>query len=1129
MEKTIEQTYQKKSQLEHILLRPDSYIGSVEPVNCSAWVIDDESRLVQRDITYTPGLYKIFDEVLVNAADNKQRDKTMNKIEVTIDAATNSITVWNNGASIPVVMHAEEHMYVPELIFGHLLTSSNYDDDERKTTGGRNGYGAKLANIFSTRFEVEANDGERGLNFKQVYSTNMTVRDNPRVTKAKSVKSFTRVTFFPDLARFKMTALDSDTLALLKRRVYDMAGISDRSLKVVLNGSPVPVASFKDYVAMFQNGTPFVYERLNERWEIAVGVSNGQFVQVSFVNAISTTKGGRHVDAVVNLITAAVAEKASKKTKTAIKPFQVKNHMAVYVNCLVENPAFDSQTKDTLTTQAKFFGSKVEIGDALMKRVCKVGLVERVSAWSKFKETAELTKASGTKRVNLRGIPKLDDANWAGGAHSAKCTLILTEGDSAKTLAISGLSVVGRDRFGVFPLRGKLLNVRDCTQAKMMANAEIQALVDILGLKFGVEYTAENVKTLRYGSVMIMADQDHDGSHIKGLVINFIHAFWPSLVRLPGFLCEFITPIIKVSKSGTDPISFYTMPEYATWASAHPSGWVAKYYKGLGTSTSAEAKDYFGAISKHRIAFSYEGEDSDASIALAFDASKSDDRKLWLLSIEEGTHVNYNVASMPYTTFVNHELSLFSLADNVRSIPSVIDGLKPSQRKILFGCFKRNLTSEIKVAQLSGYVSEHAAYHHGEQSLNGTIINMAQTFVGSNNINLLYPSGQFGSRLMGGKDSASPRYIFSRLSHITRDIFNPHDDALLEYLVEEGVSIEPKHYIPVLPMVLVNGSSGIGTGWSTSIPPYNPSDLIAALRALLAGNPCPPLHPWFQGFVGTVSPKDDNKYVTSGVADLDATSGILTVTELPINTWTQDYKEFLESLLSNTKKTPAVASPIIESFSDESTDTSVCFKIKVAPAHVGKLAEDRAFLLKTFHLESSFTTTNMHMFDEHGKICKYDTPQQILETFFVIRRDFYVRRHAHLVAVLTLEWQRLDNKMRFVSMVVSRELIVTMPTADLLSRLRELDFMLFDADEYDYLLSIPIRGLTNERVEKLRNERDAKAAELDILKSRTPDDLWQMDLMAIESKLSHVLSDVAPAKKRTLSTITASSRKKACL
>lgn len=451
-------------------------------------------------------------------------------------------------------------------------------------------------------------------------------------------------------------------------------------------------------------------------------------------------------------------------------------------------------------------------------------MVETILSFAKFKQDQLLKKSDGSgKRTRISGLAKLDDANNAGGRNAGQCTLILTEGDSAKSLAVSGLSVVGRDNFGVFPLRGKLLNVREASNAQIMANAEISAIKQILGLRQGVVY--KDTASLRYGHLMIMTDQDYDGSHIKGLIINFFDHFWPSLLKISGFLLEFITPIVKASKgkgANRKEVSFFTIPEYEAWKGRNDDGkgWVLKYYKGLGTSTTEDAKKYFSDLGKHLKPFQAADDESRVLIDMAFSKKKADDRKEWLRGYVEGTFMDHSIPEIPLVDFVNKELILFSRADNIRSIPSAVDGFKPGQRKILFACFKRNLKSEIKVAQLAGYVSEHSAYHHGEVSLCMTIVNMAQVFVGSNNLNLLEPLGQFGTRLQGGKDAASPRYIFTNLSKLARTIFHPHDDPLLNYLNDDGQSIEPEWYIPILPMLLVNGGDGIGTGWSTAIPNY---------------------------------------------------------------------------------------------------------------------------------------------------------------------------------------------------------------------------------------------------------------------------------------------------------------------
>lgn len=251
--------------------------------------------------------------------------------------------------------------------------------------------------------------------------------------------------------------------------------------------------------------------------------------------------------------------------------------------------------------------------------------------------------------------------------------------------------------------------------------------------------------------------------------------------------------------------AFYSVPEFLEWQTATKdwNTWKIKYYKGLGTSTSKEAKEYFSNMFRHCIKFEYSNVCDDLAIQLAFSKKLVEERKEWLTKFMEKRNqkkqdylYQKDTKKINFNQFINKELVLFSNLDNERSIPSLVDGFKPGQRKVIFACFKRNLTKEIKVAQLAGSVAELSAYHHGEQSLMSTIINLAQNFVGSNNLNLLLPIGQFGTRLHGGKDAASPRYIFTALNNLTRLIFNPHDDPLLNYSMDDGQRVEPEFYAP---------------------------------------------------------------------------------------------------------------------------------------------------------------------------------------------------------------------------------------------------------------------------------------------------------------------------------------------
>eukprot|EP01134_Creolimax_fragrantissima_P006151 CFRG6151T1 len=1134
--KTIEETYQKKTQLEHILLRPDSYIGSTEASTEMMWVFDQDVGMTNRKVTFVPGLFKIFDEILVNAADNKQRDASMNTLKIDVDVENNSVKIWNNGAGIPITMHKDENVYVPELIFGHLLTSSNYNDKEKKVTGGRNGYGAKLCNIFSNEFIIETASKVTGEKYTQMFTKNMSVIGKPKIkSPAGGVKEdYTSISFKPDLARFNMQHLEDDIVALFTKRAYDMAGVL-HGVKVVYNGKRLPCRNFKEYVDMYianskattEEGLPLplVHEVVNNRWEVLVTTSEGQFQQMSFVNSICTSKGGQHVNHVSDQIINKLIEVVKKKNKAApVKPFQIKNHLWVFVNCLIENPSFDSQTKENMTLRKSLFGSDCTMSDKFIKQVLNTGVVEKILSWAKFKQETVLAKAcSGAKRSRLTGVPKLDDANMAGTRQSGKATLILTEGDSAKALAVSGLSVVGRDFYGVFPLRGKLLNVREASMKQITDNAEIQSIVTIMGLKYGQKYTSTS--SLRYGSLMIMTDQDHDGSHIKGLLINFVHHFWPSLLKVPGFLVEFITPIVKATK-GNKIESFYTVPEYETWKEGSvekAKGWKIKYYKGLGTSTPAEAKQYFADMARHNIAFEWRDVLDDQKIALAFAKKQADDRKDWLMHYRPGTFIDQSQDTIRYAEFIDKELILFSMADNARSIPSVVDGLKPGQRKIMFSCFKRKLKEEIKVAQLAGYVSEQSAYHHGEAGLTSTIINLAQDYVGSNNLGLLLPSGQFGTRLQGGKDAASPRYVFTKLSPLARKLFHIQDDPSMKYLDDDGLMIEPEYYAPIIPMVLVNGSDGIGTGWSTSIPNYNPRDLIDNIRSLLSGGPITQMKPWWNGFTGDVVPTDSSftKFSIEGrIEKINETT--VEITELPVRTWTQAYKEWLESAVQGTDKVPA----FVKDYTEYHTDTKVHFIITMDENVLSAIERENGGLMKKFKLTTSVTTSNMVLFDEHGRIKKYTTPEEILQDFYDLRLRLYHKRKSYLADLLTEDFDKLDNKVRFIRAVISGDVRVNnVRKAEILQSLLIKGYRQFSkkvqgnseedlnegdsvqltsgpSDGFDYLLGMPLWSLTQEKIKNLEKERDTKESELNTLLGKTARDLWIEDLDALDEALT---------------------------
>ena len=1063
--------YQRKTHREHILDLPDTYIGSVTTAPEEVYLRDGD-EFKSATIPVNPGFYKLIDELLVNAHDQvvrlrgRQSTNPVKTIEITCTAEAFSIK--NDGEPIDVAEHPEHKTWIPQMIFGELLTSTNYDKNEKKLVGGKNGYGVKLVNIFAKQMVVTVVDQPRNLIYAQTFKNNMTDVGTPIVRPCKQ-KSYVCVDWTPDFARFGMTEIDEGMRRLIERRVWDLAMTLGKEVKVSWNGTAVKCKNLTEYAKAFGCET-VIYETPNERWNIAVADTPAdKLFSMSFVNGIWTSKGGTHIDAVTNQVVAHVVEYLETKKKVKVKPSLVKDHLAIFVTSMIENPSFTSQTKESLTTRSNAFGSSYKLSDdALKKIVTKLAIVPRILEAQAAKDTKENSKTDGKKQSRITGIPKLDDATHAGTKESAKCTLILTEGDSAKAMALSGLSQEQRRFFGVYPLKGKILNVKDTSDSKVEQTKEIAELKKIIGLTSGKKYT--DVKDLRYGSVMIMTDQDLDGSHIRGLLINLFHELWHELIAIPGFLTYMATPIVKAHKN-KEHRTFYSQYEYEQWrAGEGAKGWKVKYYKGLGTSTRDEAKDYFSKVNAVR--FDYD-EKSDKSIDLAFNKQRADDRKEWLKGYDHTVLVPTG-NRVPYDDFIHKDLIHFSYYNLERSIPNMMDGLKTSQRKILYAAFKRNLTAEIRVAQFAGYVSEHTGYHHGEASLNETIVGMAQDFMGSNNIPWLVPQGQFGTRIQGGKDAASPRYIHTYLQPRIRKIIREEDFEILKYRDDDGLPVEPEWYAPVLPMLLINGARGIGTGYSTYIPPCDPKVIKKKLMSKIqAGHPLEsnlyPLVPYFEGFKGTYTEEG-----VLGVYRKDKDEFV--VTELPPGTWTSDYREWLEKELAEGR---------IKDFTDTSTDQDINIRIK---------GIDEKVLVKS--LTEKVKTTNMHAFNSKGVITKYETLTDILCEFWYVRINLYETRRAHQIKTLRAKLPYHVNVVRFI-----RDQIQDEPEVNLKKKsLKECNDILGEHEyqhidgSYEYIMRLPVSAFTSEKIAKHEKDMVDLKTEIARLENTNAERMWLADL-----------------------------------
>lgn len=584
--KSIEQKYRKLTDIEHVLLRPGMYVGSVKPREEDVHV-HENGKFVKRKVSYNPAFLKIFDEIVSNSVDEHRRNSKLNEIRVTVDPASGFVRVLDNGG-IPVVKHSEYGEWVPEMIFSSLKAGSNFNDDEERLVAGTNGVGSTLTNIFSKKFIVRTCDGQK--EFEQTFSDNMRVKAEASVKTSKA-KGYTEIIYVPDLARFGMESVDVDHVDMMHKRCIDLAA-SNPKLKIFFNEFSYSFPSFKEYCDLYTENV--VYEE-GERWKVGIAASEGSFTQVSFVNSVETKDGGTHVDYITSQIVEWIREKIKRKHKVDLKPSELRNHFFLFVQSDIVNPAFSSQTKEKLITESRDFGSKFEIAEKTLKAVLASEVVQRILDWAQQKALAEERKQLRELNKNLaKGkVLKLIDAKSR--SFRNKCTLALFEGDSASS---AFRKYRNPNHQGAFPLRGKFINVADTPSTKVIQNQEVKDLLAAIGLKMG-----EPPTNLRYGKVLIYSDADPDGDSIAGLLINFFGRYWPEMIE-QGRICRVMTPLVVTKRKG-ESNWFYTAKEFEDWCTGRDDlkTWSIEYKKGLASLEDAE----YEQIIKNPNMFAIEG------------------------------------------------------------------------------------------------------------------------------------------------------------------------------------------------------------------------------------------------------------------------------------------------------------------------------------------------------------------------------------------------------------------------------------------------------------------------------------------------------------------------------------------
>lgn len=1151
--------YNKMEGLEHVLKRPDTWIGSCVKEVHTEYVCDTTDDLdfsiSAHEVHYADGLLRIFVEQISNVIDNCVRSRKAGlptkEINITINRATHEITIRNDGLAIPVELHPKTKGYVHSMIFGELFSGSNYDDTQERETSGRNGIGGKATNVFSKKFTVKGCDGKKS--FTQTWTNNLSSATKPVVTICTS-KPFTEISYIADLARFQETEYTDDIIRVYKKYIVEMAMLT--GVNVVYNDIPIQVKTLLAYSELFPK-TPAFWDgedadeateegareshsetqelRLHVRepnYEVVITPSS-QYEVISYANGIYTRDGGVHVDAIIEAFFRPIQEKLVKKDdKSSLTIREIKNCFRVFLHVTVPNPAFEGQSKHTLKNPAP----TIEVKKTVLNAFLRWPIVAYLKNLLMMKDTKSIQKLERKARGGFVNIPDLIPADDEGKKNSF-CTLILVEGKSASSYPKYGIASVGVEgklgfkTTGLYPLRGKLLNCKTSPE-KIAKNKVIGDIIKILNLRIDADYTKDSdFNSLRYKRIKILTDADQDGTHISCLIMNAFGTLYPTLFRRPTpFITSMQTPIARVGR-GKNPKWFYSERQFHEYMESltptQKKATTVKYFKGLGSLSDNHVKDTF---EKKTIEFVAGNEDdiTDSSktlhaLDMAFRQDSADRRKTWIekhdpkkTCIDWKNPDQIERVRVCMGDYISTELVRFSLYSCERALPNIMDGLKPSQRKLLYSALSTNLKESIRTSQVVSVALGKTCYHHGENSMVDTLVGMAQAFIGSNNIPLFTRDGMFGTRFSGGKDVAQARYISTCLENIARKIFVPDDDNYLKYLEDDGVSIEPEWYAPIVPMVLINGCTGIGTGWSVKIPNHNPLDVVRAIRTWLeldgkvfeeepdGSLSCllPEMQPWYRGWTGVMTPLDSTstKYSCSGVVTRIAPHKVR-VTELPINVCTEDFIDRLKSLQEDGK--------IIE-FSKE----------KCNPVAVDiTITESEKFTcdLKTLKLTSSISRTNMVLFSPDGKITKYSSIEHILDEYAKVRLALYVKRKEKALIALRQELTKAENKMKFIQGVLDG--VITLFKD---KQACEESIVLSQMDscgitDKEGLMDTPAKMFTATHCKKLLEAINTLRDRITTLENTPPKQIWLNELVEFEKAYAVFLRNITEEEKEFVS------------
>ena len=1064
---------------------------------------DPKPHFVSCMLDYPPILYKMIDEIMANAIDHHGTYPDL-VTRLDVQVTTDSITIKNNGPGIPVkqvMTAAGVEMYQPQMIASVQYSGDNLKDSGVNTKGGTNGIGLKLAAVLSARLTLETIDDKRSLHYTQNFIDGL-VKIEPPVIKSSKKAGYTAITCVPNFAAFK---LEADKFAptlhqLAEIRAWQAAAYTE--CPTYFNGVKIPIKSFVDYCGMFTDNqiihcvarnksAPDVYP-----WDICAALSGGRAQTVAFVNGIYVVDGGTFIKYILDAFIAACKPRLEKKLSASGVKFNknyIINNLVVFFRGKIPSPNFSSQAKERVTDPAsKYAGYELpaDFVNALYAQIEDLIISQTISSVIGEAKTR-------TTRDKIM-VDKYEEATYARDKKRClECGLLIAEGDSAMGTVRKGLldkktesERFNLEWFGIFSIKGVPVNalkesiedarykanakdssklsikksikenpikenpikghVQRLPKKKLCENERFSSLIKVLNLDWHKSYESDaEFKTLRYGFIVAVTDQDLDGFNIFGLLATFVMTYWPHLIKR-GFVRRLNTPIIRIYPKSRALLAyeFYTEEEAAKWIETHDTSKYKKpvYYKGLAThgQTPGEVTQTFRAVDKKICTFVL---DARAIAAMyTYYGEDPDTRKAVLV-----TPVNRTVPAEPQRPALSWHFETntkeYQLDNIKRKLPNITDGLVDSRRKVLYTALSHG-QEQMRVSVLAGYVTAETLYHHGEQSLYGCITRLAQGGIGARNLPLLMPLGQFGTRAAGYKDPGAPRYIFTTLNHrLTNLLFPKRDEFILKYRLEDGKRYEPEYYVPILPYGLLESESMPASGWVVHTNARHIDDIIENIKARIAGAVmCGKLRPWLRGFHGKVK-KHAGKTYTIGRYEYNEEQNTVHITELPHGKFSKLYLGMGKDALSGI----LVDKPLVEDADDRSTDDMIDITLYLKPEAYDTLtAADSGYGNVAFDCFIDYFELKAVLNDKinlinQGAVMECISYEQAFDVWFEERKQLYIARVSRDIILTELEIAMLENIQRFSSNYTAYKFNNKMPETEMWAILAREKYLKFDA------------------------------------------------------------------------------------